>query len=96
MSNILFYYNTNLCQVPVFLVVPCFGYQGTVISIKSVLQTLYTSNLLPISYSFVPYFCIGIYAKFANAFAKAVQTLQVGNGLLEGTVQVLNFFFFLG
>ncbi|CAL9754127.1 unnamed protein product [Musa acuminata subsp. burmannicoides] len=29
----------------------------------------------------------GIYEKFANAFAKAVQALQVGNGLIEGTVQ---------
>ncbi|URE03061.1 Aldehyde dehydrogenase family [Musa troglodytarum] len=29
----------------------------------------------------------GIYEKFANAFAKAVQALQVGNGLVEGTVQ---------
>ncbi|KAJ8503963.1 hypothetical protein OPV22_004849 [Ensete ventricosum] len=29
----------------------------------------------------------GIYEKFANAFAKAVRGLQVGNGLIEGTVQ---------
>nr|XP_010914280.1 succinate-semialdehyde dehydrogenase, mitochondrial isoform X2 [Elaeis guineensis] len=29
----------------------------------------------------------GIYEKFANAFAKAVQDLQVGNGLLEGIAQ---------
>ncbi|KAG1326380.1 succinate-semialdehyde dehydrogenase, mitochondrial [Cocos nucifera] len=29
----------------------------------------------------------GIYEKFANAFAKAVQNLEVGNGLLEGIAQ---------
>ncbi|WOL16483.1 succinate-semialdehyde dehydrogenase, mitochondrial [Canna indica] len=29
----------------------------------------------------------GIYEKFANAFTKAVQALQVGNGLTEGVVQ---------
>ncbi|WOL03355.1 succinate-semialdehyde dehydrogenase, mitochondrial [Canna indica] len=29
----------------------------------------------------------GIYEKFANAFAQSVQSLQVGNGLIEGTVQ---------
>ncbi|KAJ0975933.1 hypothetical protein J5N97_017898 [Dioscorea zingiberensis] len=29
----------------------------------------------------------GIYEKFANAFLKAVQNLQVGNGLQEGTAQ---------
>ncbi|XP_038978752.1 succinate-semialdehyde dehydrogenase, mitochondrial-like [Phoenix dactylifera] len=29
----------------------------------------------------------GIYEKFANAFAKAVQNLQVGNGLVEGIAQ---------
>jgi hypothetical protein len=32
---------------------------------------------------------LGIYEEFANAFVKAVQNLQVGNGLLEGTSQVL-------
>lgn len=29
----------------------------------------------------------GIYDKFANAFAKAVEGMQVGNGLAEGTIQ---------
>ncbi|RRT36760.1 hypothetical protein B296_00047749, partial [Ensete ventricosum] len=36
---------------------------------------------------FIIPFCAGIYEKFANAFAKAVRGLQVGNGLIEGTVQ---------
>lgn len=31
---------------------------------------------------------IGIYEKFASAFIKAVQSLQVGNGLEETTSQV--------
>ncbi|MQL86333.1 hypothetical protein Taro_018862 [Colocasia esculenta] len=31
----------------------------------------------------------GIYEKFADAFAKAVKNLQVGNGLIDGTVQWL-------
>lgn len=31
---------------------------------------------------------IGIYEKFASAFIKAVQSLQVGNGLEESTSQV--------
>lgn len=34
-------------------------------------------------------FCVGIYEKFADAFTKAVKNMQVGNGLTEGTVQVL-------
>ena len=33
---------------------------------------------------------IGIYEKFASAFVKAVQSLQVGNGLEESTSQVCN------
>lgn len=31
----------------------------------------------------------GVYEKFANAFAKAVQDLEVGNGLMDGVTQVL-------
>ena len=33
-------------------------------------------------------FCIGIYEKFANAFSKAVQDMQVGDGFSDGVVQV--------
>jgi hypothetical protein len=32
---------------------------------------------------------LGIYEEFINAFVKTVQSMQVGNGLLEGTSQVL-------
>lgn len=33
--------------------------------------------------------CTGIYEKFADAFSKAVQNLQVGDGFSEGVAQVL-------
>lgn len=39
--------------------------------------------------SVILHFCLGIYDKFASAFAKAVRALEVGNGLIETTVQVL-------
>ena len=35
---------------------------------------------------------VGIYEKFASAFVKAVQSLQVGNGLEESTSQVYKVF----
>ena len=34
--------------------------------------------------------CSGIYEKFAEAFSKAVQNLQVGDGFTEGVVQVVS------
>jgi hypothetical protein len=34
------------------------------------------------------FLCRYIYEKFANAFSKAVQNLQVGDGFTEGVVQV--------
>lgn len=37
----------------------------------------------------------GIYEKFASAFVKAVQSLQVGNGLEESTSQVQNLAMFM-
>ena len=37
------------------------------------------------------YFPTGIYDKFAEAFSEAVQKLEVGDGLKEGTTQVCTF-----
>lgn len=33
---------------------------------------------------------VAIYDKFAKAFSKAVESMEVGNGFSEGVVQVMN------
>ncbi|KAK8966314.1 hypothetical protein KSP40_PGU021774 [Platanthera guangdongensis] len=80
-------------RFPLPVSLPAAGARAVEVADSMVSDSCFPYRRLPIGFPFLrslgPSLLLSIYEKFTNAFSKAVQNLQVGNGLEEGVVQVL-------